>query len=298
MYETGKTTKTRRHEGVCAFLKISVSSCLRGEKRPVKGHLDIVCSADADGRSYLSRQSFCAPVHLSKPHLDEGALVVNVVNPTAGLFAGDLVRFDVTVEAGAHLLMTSPSASRAHKMNAGEAVVEQWFRVKDGGFLEVLPELFIPQAGCRYRQRTRIEVAKSGTLIFFETLAPGRVAHGETFAFERLDWTTEVLWDGKKVARERYTMAGGDSPSLEALRVKFPNAYYLSCLLVGAAFGDFPALPEEDDVLAGCSRLPFGCGWAVRLLARDSVALRRMQRWLRKNIYSMQDIRPPALRRY
>jgi len=263
----------------------------------VNGHLDIVCSADAEGKSYLSRQSFCAPVHLSKPHHDEGALVVNVVNPTAGLFAGDVVRYDVAVEAGAHLLLTAPSANRAHRMKAGEAVVEQFFRVDDGGILEVLPELFIPQAGCRYRQKTRIEVSKMGTLIFFETLAPGRVAFGEAFDFERLDWTTEIWWDEKKIARERYTMAGGESPSIEALRVQFPQAYYLSCFVIGEGLEEFPQMPESEEVLAGCSRLPFAGGWAIRVMAANSVGLRRMQQWLRKEIHQLLRIQVPALRR-
>jgi urease accessory protein len=264
----------------------------------VNGHLDIVCSADAEGRSYLSRQSFCAPVHLSKPYSDEGALVVNVVNPTAGLFAGDVIRFDVAVETGARLLLTSPSASRAHKMHGGEALVEQRFRVENGGFLEVLPELFIPQAGCRYRQRTTIEVAREGRLIFFETLAPGRVASGETFGFERLEWTTEAFFEGKKVARERYRISGGDSLSLAALRGQFPHAYYLSCLLVGAQFSELPTFPEGDEILAGWSNLPDAAGLAIRVLARDSVALRRIQRWLRKTIHQIGGNRPPALRRY
>src|SRR5215207_8034190 len=62
----------------------------------VTGHLDILCAVDAEGRSHLRHQSFRAPIHLSKPHLDEGTLVVNVVNPTAGLLAGDRVACRVT----------------------------------------------------------------------------------------------------------------------------------------------------------------------------------------------------------
>ncbi|MGC3992289.1 MAG: urease accessory protein UreD [Chthoniobacteraceae bacterium] len=264
----------------------------------MKGHLDLVCAVDADGRSHLSRQSFCAPVHLSKPHWDENALVVNVVNPTAGLFAGDHLRYDVAVENRAHLLLTSPSASRAYKMPTGEAVVEQHFQVSDGGLLEVMPEYFIPQAGCRYRQRTELEVAQGGSAIFFETLAPGRVAAGEAFDFDRLEWTTLVRWDGRLVARERYRIEGGESPSLAALRAPFPCAYYLSCLLIGTSFAELPPPPDQEDFLLGYSRLPENAGWAIRVLARDSIALRRVQRWLREQIYAGLGLRPPALRRY
>src|SRR4051794_5567115 len=116
---------------------------------PMTGHLHLVCGADAQGRSYLREQSFCAPIHIGKPFTEEEVLVVNLVNPTAGLFEGDLIRCHVEVEAGAKLLLTNPSANRAHRMGEGEARLEQEFEV--AGFLEVLPELFIPQQGARYR---------------------------------------------------------------------------------------------------------------------------------------------------
>ena len=56
-----------------------------------QGHLHIECQADSDGRTFLAKQSFRTPVHLSKPHWDGKYLIINVVNPTAGLFAGDHV---------------------------------------------------------------------------------------------------------------------------------------------------------------------------------------------------------------
>jgi len=66
---------------------------------------------------------------LSKPHDDEGTLVVNIVNPTAGLLAGDRVRYDVAVESGARVLLTAPSASRAHRIVEGDARMAQEFHV-------------------------------------------------------------------------------------------------------------------------------------------------------------------------
>jgi urease accessory protein len=95
-------------------------------------------------------------MHLSKPHFDADALVVNVVNPTAGLLEGDRIACRVEVETGARLLLTTPSASRAHRMNNGRAELVQQMRVAAGGFLEFWPELFIPQKGTRYSQRTEL----------------------------------------------------------------------------------------------------------------------------------------------
>src|SRR5882757_3267815 len=159
----------------------------------LQGHLHLVCALDTRGVSHLRSQSFRAPMHISKPHLDAETLVVNVINPTAGLLAGDEVKCDITVEAGARLVLTTPSAARSHRMRAGRAVLVQDFRVAAGGFLDVWPELFIPQAGTRYHQRTTAQVEAGGTLLLAEMLAPGRVASGEAFAYEWLRWETDVL---------------------------------------------------------------------------------------------------------
>src|SRR5205085_1366195 len=116
----------------------------------------------------------------------------------------DRIECDVEVQPGATLLLTTPSATRAHCMRRGSAEVVQRMRVADGGFLEFWPELFIPQKGARYRQRTELSVAGGGELLFFESLAPGRVASGESFAYTELTWETDIRCDSTLVARERY----------------------------------------------------------------------------------------------
>lgn len=263
------------------------------------GHLELVCGVDAGGRSVLRRQSFRAPMHISKPHEDEGTLVVNVVNPTAGLFSGDAVRWNIAVDPGARLLLTSPSATRAHRMESGEAFLEQTFAVAAGGFLEVLPEIFIPQLGARYRQNTRIDVENGGELIFFETLAPGRVASGEVFEYAALDWTTDVYFGGVKIVRERYALQGG-AGSLAALRTAFPQSYFASVFFIGEKFGaqfeKSAGALHGADAWVGCSRLARG-GCVVKVLAEGSIALRRTMGELRRIAYVEVRRNPPGLRR-
>ena len=68
------------------------------EGQGIRGHLRLVCGPDSRGLPSLREQSFRAPIHLSKPHLDAGTLVVNVVNPTAGLLQDDRIHQDAYVE--------------------------------------------------------------------------------------------------------------------------------------------------------------------------------------------------------
>ena len=81
----------------------------------MRGHLHLLCGLDDRGESSLRRQSFRAPMHISKSFTEAGTLVVNVVNPTAGILEGDFIEVEVAVETGARLLLTSPSASRSHR---------------------------------------------------------------------------------------------------------------------------------------------------------------------------------------
>ena len=84
--------------------------------------------------------AFCAPFHLSKPYWDGRALLVQVVNSTAGILSGDRLATEVVVGEGASLIVTAPSASRIFTMNEGAAQATQRFTVERCGWLEVAPE--------------------------------------------------------------------------------------------------------------------------------------------------------------
>jgi len=266
----------------------------------LSGHLELVCALDSRGMSVLRHQSFRAPMHLSKPHFDADALVVNVVNPTAGLLEGDRIACRVEVETGARLLLTTPSASRAHRMNNGRAELVQQMRVAAGGFLEFWPELFIPQKGTRYSQRTELTVEGDGELLFSESLAPGRVASGESFAYTELEWATDVRCDTVLVARERYRLTP-EGEAVRTLRSAFPDAYYASGFVISdrlerhEVWERIHAL-HASDAWIGCSRLA-NRGWAIKLVAAGSVALRRMLQAVRSELYRAMNRPAPSLRR-
>ena len=240
----------------------------------LQGHLDLTCTADATGRSYLSRQSFNAPFHISKPYWDGDVLRMQVINPTAGLLAGDSLRCVVQVETGAHLNVTTPSATRIFTMAGWRAEVRQHLRVARGGRLAFMPSMLVPHRGSRYRQVTRIDVEAGGELFYVDTLAPGRVAHGECFEFTEIDFTAELFHDGRLNARERFRLRPDDA-SLTPLRALFPQAYWASCYLVTERLHDEHAALHRlrelhaEGLWVGVSRLAVS-GWSIKLIARDS----------------------------
>ena len=266
----------------------------------LSGHLDLRCELRADGVSFISRQSFRAPIHLSKSHVDQGCLVQSIVNPTAGFFDGDQLEIDIEVAAGARLVLSTPSASRVYRTRSGAAAASfQKFSVGENASLEWIPEPFIPHAGACYVQRTRIGLHPSASLLFFDWIAPGRVAMGEIFAYQQLRWELDLFLGENLIARECYDLRPDDD-SLEALRAKFPAAHYLSVYAAGEMAAPWPSEALDalsgDDVYLGHGPL-IGGVHVIRALCRDSLAARRLLETLRPLLYSAADRKPPALGR-
>jgi len=267
----------------------------------LEGGYALIASVDETGRTGLSKQSFSAPIHISKPHHDEGWLVVNLASPSPGLLSGDRVRCRAEVEAGARLLLTTPSASRIHAMKGGHAELHQEFRVHSGGWLDVWPEYLIPQASSRYIQHTTLHVENGGALIWIESVTPGRVASGEIFAFHEVALSMDVLFEKQPLARERYRLRP-DDPSTQALLRVFSTPYYASVICIHpelAASGVIARIHELHDpntTWIGCTDIQKR-GVAVKIIACDSPALRAAVQQVRAILFSALGTPQAQLRR-
>jgi urease accessory protein len=269
----------------------------------LSGNLDLVFSSLPGRGTFLASQAFCAPMHLSKTYWDGDTLLVNVVNQTAGIFGGDTIKTHIVVEPKARVFLSSPSAARFHPSQGRESRLEQNFEVRAGGSLDVFPELSIPQRDSHSFQKTSIQVEAGGELIYLETLAPGRVASGEAFAFERYAWSTDVRVAGEIVHRERAAITP-NGRSITGLRAFFPVSYYAGIVLISPVAdqwkSDFQqavsALQDHSTKIAA-SKLN-AHGWSIRMLAANSVALREGIRKLRALIYQRLGRQVPDPRRY
>jgi urease accessory protein len=266
----------------------------------LSGHLHLRCENRADGTPYISHQEFRAPIHIGKGHLDGKRLVLSIANPTAGFFDGDVIESRITVASDANLVLSTPAASRVYQTRSGKPAANfQSFEVGENASLEWIPEPFIPHAGASYIQTTKIKLHSTSSLLFFEWLAPGRVAKGEVFAYQNLRWELDLSVGENLIARERYDLRP-DNHSLEALRVRFPAAHYLSIYAAGAMTRNWPA--EELDALngetinLGHGPLPSGVH-VIRALCKDSLAARGLLETLRKLLYQHANLTPPHLGR-
>lgn len=253
------------------------------------GQLSLRAEARPDGRTVLAAQSFRAPYHLSKPYWEQDTrtLLVQVVNPTAGILSGDRLESAVVVEAGAALLVTTPSASRVFKMTDGTAECAQNFKVAAGGWLEVMPEPLVPHRGSRYRQTTQIEAEPGAGLFFADLLMPGRVGHGEAWEWTDLTLVVEVRLAGELVLRERMHAEADGLRALAELAGSGPTACFGNAILLGEELAEDGAWQSAlralhtEGLWVGLSRLQRG-GWSLKLVANDGMRLRQALKDARK----------------
>ena len=257
------------------------------------GHISLRAEARAHGQTVLAQQSFRAPFHLSKPYWDGHVLIVQVVNPTAGILAGDRLASDIVVGSDSALLVTSPSATRIFQMHEGEAESRQHFTVEAGGWLEFMPEPLVPHQGSRFRQRTEIDVAASGELFFADLLMPGRIARGETWAWKKLCLELTLRVGGELIARERLDQSGPELKALAELAGAGAGACFANLVFVSPRLEPSASWREAiiglhgDGVWAGFSRLRGEAGgWSLKLIAADNIILRKTLRRVRQILVS------------
>jgi urease accessory protein len=247
----------------------------------LRGHLHLAAAARANGETYLARQSFRAPFHLSKPYWDGRVLHAQLVNSTAGILAGDELELDITTEPGASLAVTTPAAARAFMMQSGAARCRQRFAVGDDAWLEYLPEPLFPHRETNYAQHTRLELASGAAVFFVDQLAPGRVGRGECWAWRRLRIELEVTLDGRLLLRERLDTSGTELARLAAFH-GFPEAWFATAIIAAPSLRANATVWEQirekdalhrEGCLCGVTALAPGV-WAVRLVASGGLVLR------------------------
>jgi urease accessory protein len=131
--------------------------------------------------------------------------MVHLHNVSGGLLGGDHLELVVNVAPGAAAQVTTTGATRVYRAldQYGDTVQTNRISVAENGLLEYVPDPIIPYSGARLRQCTSIDLAAGAGLFWWDIFAPGREAHGELFAFERIELRTKLKVFGRWIAAEQ-----------------------------------------------------------------------------------------------
>jgi urease accessory protein len=249
------------------------------------GLLAVRMRCDARRRTVLAERRQRFPLRMTVPMYldprDAGMAFVYVQNPTGAVYAGDRLETSVAAEPGARVHLTTQSATKISRMDGGEAVQELRVDVGEGAYVEYVPDPIIPQAGARLVQDTIVELAEGGAFVAAETLAPGRRARGERFAYERIRLRLEARRDGRELCVDTMELVPARRPP--AARGLLGAGDYLVSLVVLCPERDTERLAAVlDEQLAGragvvgaADELPGAAGAVVRVLAPTATAARR-----------------------
>ena len=269
------------------------------------GGVTLGCRRNSDGVPYLSSQRFSPPVHLSKPYFDPdtNSLLVNLSCPTAGLLAGDRMLCDIEVTDQASMVVTTPGATRSHFMRSGIARVEQKLRVRDGSFLEFNPGALILQKATNLEQVTEVEVDEDAEILFVEKILPGRIAHGESFVFQKFSNRLNIN-QGKQLALLESFLLDPENESVLPWKNSFSTPYYGSFYLISQKLKEHLPCQEKihrlisPNLLTGTTSLHRKAGWMVKILAGDPYEFKRAMKEIRKLLHSDIERTPTDFRRY
>jgi urease accessory protein len=142
----------------------------------------------ATGKTVIKEQYCRVPLFIQRAIYLEDTLptmaYLYIISPSGGILQGDRYRTDITIGKNALAHVTTQGATRIYKMenNYGTQMVN--IRVDEGGYLEYIPDQIIPFRNSRFYQDVELKVHEKATIIYSETIVPGRVASGEKFQYD------------------------------------------------------------------------------------------------------------------
>jgi urease accessory protein len=185
--------------------------------------LGAISATARDGVTHVAtlREEGAAKVRLPNTH--DSSLQAVLINTAGGLCGGDDLRWQATVAAGAHLVLTTQACERVYRSLGENADVSIALTAQAGARLDWLPQETILFEGARLRRRLEVDLAPDATFLAVEAVLLGRQARGE-------DARNAILADAWRVRR------GGTLIHAEATRLGDPDIERTaSSLLAGAA---------------------------------------------------------------
>ncbi len=220
--------------------------------------------------------------------LDDPAAVVSILNPTGGLVGGDRLSIDVHVAAGAHAVLTTPSATRVYRAEGEPTIQTVRLSIGPRAVVEWVPDHTIPFAGSALRQKIEVELDEHGGLILVDAFSAGRIALGEAWRFAVLESAISLRDPRGLLLHDRFVLRGRSdavhgAPPAEAAAAAFDglgfaesHPYFASIAVVGGFDRDRFAADvdglQADGMRLGVAMLPRR-GALVRCLASTAPAL-------------------------
>jgi urease accessory protein len=241
-------------------------------------------------RTVLQHQYATVPAQVIRPFYipqDERAYVY-LLTPTGGMLSGDRLDIHIVLDPGAHVCLTTASATKVHPATDRPAEHSLRIDLGAGSSLEYLPEPTILFQSAHWRQRTVVQRAADSRLLFSEGWSAGRVARQEVFAFSSLDTSVEVYTAEALTVCDRMRIRP-DSYPYQRLGLWAGRPHLLTMCLLQTTYPSTAWLQmvqaelATSHALVGLSQLATP-GFIARILADDDAAMAQVAQLLWQSV--------------
>jgi urease accessory protein len=223
------------------------------------------------GRSRCARIYEDGALRVRFPNDDH--LQAIVVNTAGGIAGGDRIAFDIAVDDGAALTLTTAAAEKAYRSLGDDAALDVVLRVAPGGTLNWLPQETILFNEARLKRSIDAELAGDARLLLAEAVVFGRTAMGESVQAGRLFDRWRVRRDGRLIFADTLRLDDMIASQLAQRAVASGGCAVATVLATPAAEGAVDTLRAHS--FAGEVGISSWNGITLaRLVARDGAALR------------------------
>jgi urease accessory protein len=218
-----------------------------------------------------------------------GESLVHLHNVSGGVFGGDRLSLHVELAPDAAAQITTTGSTRVYRTreDAEDALQISEIHLGEGALLEYLPDSIIPFRDARFEQRTEIHLDPHATLFWWETIAPGRVAGGEVFAYASLRINTRICSLGRPIYIDRMSLRPQQTTLSSTAR--FGKFRYLTSFMIcrsGEDANTWIALEQMLRQIAHQRSHP-SSHWGATALTADGLLVRGLSQ---SSVHIMEDL--------
>ncbi len=208
---------------------------------------------------------------------------VFMITNSGGILQGDRNTISIEVRESAQAHVTTQSATKIHEMDANYATQVQDIVLREGAYLEYLPDQVIPHKHMRFVSQTRVQIDPTATLLYSEILMSGRKYYGDGEQFEYDLFSSFIRAErpnGAELCTEKLIIAPHQFDVHQAGMMNGYDVLATVYLLTPKVHADriFEHVPtavnRDEQWAAGASRLPNDAGLIFRVLGMESQPVR------------------------
>lgn len=228
---------------------------------PWKARLDLRFERRG-AKTVLAHREQSGPLTLQKPFYPEGDETCHciVLHPPGGIVGGDELALSLSIESGAHALITTPGATKWYRSDNIEAAQQIDIAVGESGCCEWLPQENIFFRGAHACSSVNLRLRGDALAFGWDINCLGRHAAGERFDKGLLRLAVEVEHGGGLIWLERARLTGDDPLMSSAIGLRgysvFATAYLAGRNCAAALLDAIREVGKPDAAETATTALP------------------------------------------